>query len=131
MQGEQHMVKGIGIDIIEVSRIRSSIDTLGETFLQKIFTGGEIAYCKGKMYPDQHFAARFAVKEAVSKALATGWTGEFRWKDVEVQNDPSGRPRVVLSGRLHDRLAGAEIQVSISHSEQHVVAIALIEGSPP
>ena len=123
------MVKGIGVDIIEIDRIRSSIDSLGERFLDKIFTGGEIAYCEAKMYPHQHYAARFAVKEAVSKALATGWTGEFRWKDVEVMNDPSGRPRVELSGRLHDRLAGAAIQVSISHSESYVVAIALIEDA--
>ncbi len=125
------MVKGIGVDIIEVSRIRSSIGTLGDQFLNKIFTPGEIAYCRAKMHPDQHYAARFAVKEAVSKALHTGWTGEFRWKDVEVQNDPSGRPRVVLSGRLHDRLAGAAIQVSISHSDEHVVAVALIEDATP
>jgi len=123
------MVRGIGVDIIEIARIRSSMDALGERFLNKIFTAGEIAYCEGKHLPHQHFAARFAVKEAVSKALATGWSGEFRWKDVEVLNDPSGRPSVSLTGRLRDRLARAAIHVSISHSEHHVVAVVLIEDA--
>jgi holo-[acyl-carrier protein] synthase len=125
------MVKGIGVDIIEIARIRTSIETLGDRFLNKIFTPGERAYCEGKRFPLQHYAARFAVKEAVSKAMATGWTGEFRWKDVEVLNDTSGRPRVALSGMLRERLAETAIQVSISHSDQHVVAVALIEESPP
>ena len=66
-------------------------------FLDKVFTQTEIAYCNGKARRHQHFAARFAAKEAVSKALATGWAGDFRWKDVEVTNDPTGQPRIVLA----------------------------------
>jgi holo-[acyl-carrier protein] synthase len=63
----------------------------------------------------------------VSKALATGWAGDFRWKDVEVMNDPSGQPRVTLHGRLREKLASAAILLSLSHSDHHVVAMALIE----
>ena len=75
----------------------------------------------------QHFAARFAAKEAVSKALSTGWAGDFAWKDVEIMNDPSGQPRVALNGKLAVKLRAATIFVSISHSENHVVAMVIIE----
>ena len=73
-------------------------------------------------------AARFAVKEAVAKALATGWSGGFRWKDVEVENDPSGKPAVILHGRVKELLRGNQVLVSISHAESVVVAAAVIEG---
>src|SRR5512136_1628262 len=107
------MVKGIGVDIIEIARVRRSIETLGDRFLQKVFTPGEIAYCSAKNDRHQHFAARFAAKEAVSKALSTGWAGEFRWKDVEITNDDSGQPHVTLHGLLQSSLASATIHVSI------------------
>jgi holo-[acyl-carrier protein] synthase len=122
------MIKGIGVDIIEIARIQRSVDITGERFLEKVFTPGEIAYCRSKSNSHQHFAARFAAKEAVSKALSTGWAGEFRWKDVEVVNDPSGQPRITLHGKLRDALSSLSILLSISHSETHVVAMALIEG---
>ncbi len=125
------MVKGIGVDIIEISRIRKSVETLGETFLSKVFTEREIAYCAAKMNRYQHLAARFAAKEAVSKALSTGWAGEFRWKDVEVMNDPSGQPHITLYGKLGERLASSTLFVSLSHSESHVVAVVLIEEKAP
>jgi holo-[acyl-carrier protein] synthase len=121
------MIRGIGVDIIEIARIRRDIEALGPRFTEKMFTEGEIAYCNAKANPHQHFAARFAAKEAVSKALATGWAGEFRWKDVEVTNDPSGRPRILLHGRLKADLGTASIHLTLSHSEAHVVAMALIE----
>lgn len=121
------MIRGVGIDIIEIARIRRDIDTLGLRFTEKLFTAGEIAYCNAKAIPHQHFAARFAAKEAVSKALATGWAGEFRWKDVEVTNDPSGRPGILLHGRLQQELGNASIHLSLSHAEAHVVAVAIIE----
>ena len=121
------MVKGIGVDIIEIDRIRRSIELLGERFLEKVYTPQEISYCNGKAYRFQHYAARFAAKEALSKALSTGWAGEFRWKDVEVMNEPSGQPRFSLHGRLCDRLAGASVMLSLSHSDSHVVAMVLIQ----
>jgi holo-[acyl-carrier protein] synthase len=121
------MVKGIGVDIIEIDRIRRSIERLGDRFLDKVYTPREISYCNGKAHRFQHYAARFAAKEALSKALSTGWAGEFRWKDVEVMNEPSGQPRFSLHGTLCERLAGASIMLSLSHSDSHVVAMVLIQ----
>jgi holo-[acyl-carrier protein] synthase len=121
------MVKGIGVDIIEIDRIRRSIERLGDRFLDKVYTPGEVLYCNGKAHRFQHYAARFAAKEALSKALSTGWAGEFRWKDVEVMNEPSGQPRFTLHGALCERLAGVSIMLSLSHSDSHVVAMVLIQ----
>jgi len=123
------MVRGIGVDIIEIERIQKSIESLGEHFLQKIFTPGEIAYCTSKPTAAQHFAARFAAKEALSKALATGWAGEFRWKDVEISNAPSGAPCIELHGSLREKLARQSVLVSLSHSDSHVVAVVVIEDT--
>jgi holo-[acyl-carrier protein] synthase len=125
------MVKGIGVDIIEIARIRKNIEEAGEGFVNKIFTPREIAYCSARHNAYQHYAARFAAKEAVSKALSTGWAGEFRWKDVEVMNDPSGQPRIGFSGKLGEDLEGISIFVSLSHSESHVVAMVVIEERLP
>ncbi len=125
------MVKGIGVDIIEIQRIRESIASSDRLFIEKVFTDGEIAYCQGKHDAAQHFAARFAAKEAVSKALATGWTGAFRWKDVEVSNDLLGRPEVTLHGALKETLGDATVLISLSHSLTHVVAMAIIEDRNP
>ncbi|MFN0157560.1 MAG: holo-ACP synthase [Bacteroidota bacterium] len=121
------MVRGIGVDIIEIARIRESIDQHGNTFLDRIFTPREITYCTAKQNRYQHFAARFAAKEAVSKALSTGWTGEFTWRDVEVDNDDLGKPHIALHGKLREKLSGCAVHVSISHDQSHVVAMALIE----
>jgi len=125
------MVKGIGVDIIEIGRIRKSIVESGDLFLEKVFTPREIAYCQARANIYQHYAARFAAKEAVSKALSTGWAGEFRWKDVEVMNDPSGQPRIAFSGKLGETLTGVSVFVSLSHSESHVVAMVVIEERVP
>ncbi|MEK9137214.1 MAG: holo-ACP synthase [Bacteroidota bacterium] len=122
------MVKGVGVDILEIQRIQKSIDSLGQSFLEKIFTPAEITYCTAKHNTAQHFAARFAAKEAVSKALATGRRGDFAWKDVEVMNDTLGQPHITLSGKLKESLSHASIFVSLSHSESHVVAMVVIEG---
>jgi holo-[acyl-carrier protein] synthase len=121
------MVKGIGVDIIEIARVRRSIERMGERFLEKVYTTSEISYCDAKAHRFQHYAARFAAKEALSKALSTGWAGEFRWKDVEVLNEPSGQPRFALHGTLSERLAGASIMLSMSHSDSHVVAMVIIQ----
>ena len=121
------MVRGIGVDIIEIDRIRRSIETTGRSFLEKVYTDGEIAYCDARAHRYQHYAARFAAKEALSKALSTGWAGEFRWKDVEIMNEPSGQPRFVLHGTLRELLTGADVMLSMSHSESHVVAMVVIE----
>lgn len=121
------MVKGIGVDIIEIDRVRRSIESVGDRFLEKVYTSGEIAYCNGKANRYQHLAARFAAKEALSKALSTGWAGQFSWKDVEILNAPSGQPSFALHGTLSTRLASSRVMLSLSHSDSHVVAMVLIE----
>ncbi|HTR80933.1 MAG TPA: holo-ACP synthase [Bacteroidota bacterium] len=121
------MIQGIGVDLIEIQRIQASIDEFGETFLRKIFTDVEIAYCQSRKNPVQHFAARFAAKEAVSKALSTGWSGEFEWKNVEVTNELSGKPNVILHGKTAGALEKSKIHLTLSHSESAVVAFAVIE----
>ena len=125
------MIKGIGVDIIEIQRIQKSIDSFGAPFLERIFTPVEIQYCTAKQNPAQHFAARFAAKEAVSKSLATGWRGDFSWKDIEVTNDGLGQPRIALYGKLKGLLDHASLFVSLSHSENHVVAMVVMEEGMP
>jgi holo-[acyl-carrier protein] synthase len=124
------MIRGIGVDIVDIVRIHNLVEAEGERFLNRVFTQTEIDYCNGKARRDQHFAARFAAKEAVSKALATGWAGDFRWKDVEVTNDPTGQPRISLHGQLREHIGSARIQISLSHADNHVVAMAVIEETP-
>lgn len=121
------MIEGIGIDVVEIPRFKKSVDQFGEHFLDKIFTDKEKEYANSKAYSIQHLAARFAVKEAVSKALAKGWSGGFRWKDVEVENDEAGKPNVILSGQVGELLSGSRVHISISHSESVVIASAIIE----
>jgi holo-[acyl-carrier protein] synthase len=120
------MIRGIGIDIVDIQRIEESVKKYNRQFLEKIFTTLEIAYCTSKQNPYGHFAARFAAKEAVAKALSTGWGGGFRWKDVEVSNDSAGKPAVRLSGDLKKLLEGNSILLSLSHSDTTVVAVAII-----
>ncbi len=123
------MVEGIGIDVVEIGRMQAAIDRWGDTFLEKIFTVNEISYARSKAQPAQHLAGRFAVKEAVAKALASGWSGGFRWKDVEVENDPAGKPSVIVHGSIRNMLGKRRLLVSISHSGNVAVACAVIEGS--
>jgi holo-[acyl-carrier-protein] synthase len=122
------MIEGIGVDVIEIPRIRRAIDIWGSTFLDKVFSSQELAYAESKKNSVPHIAARFAVKEAVAKAMSTGWSRGFRWKDVEVENDSSGKPQVHLHGEAGKWLDGRRVLVSISHSENVVVAFAVIES---
>ncbi|MBI2619555.1 MAG: holo-ACP synthase [Ignavibacteriales bacterium] len=121
-------IQGIGVDVVDVQRMKQMLAEQGEAFVNKIFTEAEIAYCQKKKNPHEHFAARFAAKEAVSKALQTGWSGEFRWKDLEVVNEPSGAPKIVLSRGLADSLKTNRVHLSLSHTENTVVAFAVIEA---
>jgi holo-[acyl-carrier protein] synthase len=121
------MVLGLGIDIIEIDRIKKSIEKYGDKFLDKVFTEGEINYCNKKFNKYQHYAARFAAKEAVYKALTSGWKEGLRWKDIEIQNDSSGMPSVNTQGKLNTFLANnTQLRISISHSENYVTAVAII-----
>jgi len=121
------MIHGIGVDIIEIDRIQNSIDEYGDVFLNKLFTSNEIIYCTSKPFPTQHFAARFAAKEAFSKAIATGWAGDFEWKNIEITNDPSGKPSFLFYGKTADGLKEHSVFLSMSHSDNTVVAFVVIE----
>lgn len=121
------MVLGLGIDIIEIDRIKKSIELYGERFLNKVFTPEEIRYCSSKFNKFQHFAARFAAKEAVYKALASGWQAGLRWKDIEIQNDAAGMPSINTSGKLKSFLTDdTQLRISLSHSKNYVTSVAII-----
>ncbi|MEJ2506468.1 MAG: holo-ACP synthase [Ignavibacteriaceae bacterium] len=121
------MVIGIGTDIIEIDRIKNSIEEYGDNFLSKIYTPIEIDYCNSKANKYQHFAARFAAKEAIYKALATGWQKDLYWQDIEISNLPTGMPVVNLNGKLKKFLSDdKELKISISHSNKYVTCVAII-----
>jgi len=122
------MVFGLGIDIIEIARVKKSIQDFGDRFISKVYTEKEIEYCNSKSNKYQHFAARFAAKEAVYKALASGWKGgSMSWKDIEILNEPSGLPKVKLSGMLQEFLSNdKDLKISMSHSDNYVTCVAII-----
>ncbi|MDR2116180.1 MAG: holo-ACP synthase [Planctomycetaceae bacterium] len=121
-------VIGIGTDIIECERIERMVQRHGSHFVDRVFTEREVQYCTDRKSSDQHFAGRWAAKEAVLKALGTGWISGIAWTDVEVINESGGVPRVYLHGGAA-QIAGekqiSEIQISISHCKSHAVAFAV------
>ncbi len=124
-------IVGIGTDITECARIEKMLSRHGSHFLDHVFTEREIEYCSPKKRSPEHYAGRWAAKEAVLKALGTGWIGGISWKDVEVVNEVGGRPRIVLCGGAHkiaDHLGIVEIQISISHCSSHAIAYAVAVG---
>lgn len=122
---------GIGIDITEVDRIES-LAAQHEQFLTRVYTEREIGYCSRKKNKYQHFAARFAAKESVLKALGVGWSQDIKWTDIEVVNDSSGRPRINTYGavkKLVEQRKVKEILVSLSHISHYAIASAkLVKG---
>jgi holo-[acyl-carrier protein] synthase len=121
------MVIGIGIDIIEIDRIKKSVDTFGDSFLNKIYTKNELDYCLAKHNKYQHLAARFAAKEAIYKALTTGWEKDATWKSMEITNESNGLPVVNFFGNLKDFISDdKDIKISLSHSDNYVTAVAII-----
>ncbi|MSU62902.1 MAG: holo-[acyl-carrier-protein] synthase [Pedosphaera sp.] len=125
------MILGTGIDIIEVARIRTSIERFGERFYQRILRPFEIEYCFKFKHSAPHIAARFAAKEAISKAFGTGIGKELSWQDMEIGRETGGKPFVILhdgGARLLDLRAGKIVHVSMSHTENYATAIAILEG---
>jgi holo-[acyl-carrier protein] synthase len=121
------MILGVGIDIIEIDRIKESVDKFGDHFLNKIYTKSELRYCLKKQSKYQHLAARFAAKEAVYKALTTGWHEVATWQDIEIFNEPNGMPKVKLKGKLETFLSDDKsLKISISHSRDYVTCIAIV-----
>jgi holo-[acyl-carrier protein] synthase len=122
---------GVGTDIIECLRIAQMIDRHGELFIRRVYTDHEIAYCSTKKAATQHYAGRWAAKEAVLKALGTGWVRGISWRDVEVRHKPGGAPTVALRGgakEVLERSGITHMHISISHCRSHAVAYAIAEG---
>ncbi len=120
------MLEGLGIDMVEVGRIKKAIDRWGERFLHRVFTSEERDYCERKAHPEQSFAARFAAKEAVLKTIGTGLSDGISWTDVEVVNDKSGKPEVRLGEKITRRIGNKKILLSISHTKEFAIAFAIL-----
>jgi holo-[acyl-carrier protein] synthase len=115
----------LGLDLIEIARVRRALERHGDGFRDRCFTAAEQAYCEGRANPAQHYAGRFAAKEAVGKALGTGV--HFTWKEIEISGRP--KPGVHLSGRTAaaaERLGAAQIDVSMTHSRELAAAVAVV-----
>jgi holo-[acyl-carrier protein] synthase len=127
------MVLGIGIDLCTVARMQKELDALGRGFLETVFTAAEIAHGESKPHPAEHFAARFAAKEATLKALAGGKARGSFWRDIEVVDDDGGAPRLVLHGRIRkvaEELGVSRWHVTLSHDRQLATATVIAEGPP-
>jgi holo-[acyl-carrier protein] synthase len=125
------VILGIGIDIIEVARIASSFEQFGERFVNRILLPDEIAYCLTHKHPAPFLAARFAAKEAISKAFGTGIGGTLGWQDMEIRRKESGEPFVVLHGKgekLFESRGSKQLLVSLSHTEHYAAATAVLDG---
>lgn len=121
------MLRGVGIDIVDVGRIRRIVERWGVHFLDKVFTQKEQDYAARRHQAAEVLAARFAAKEAFAKATGEGWAGGFRWLEVEVVHDSKGRPRLALHGMTGERWRDRSVHLSLSHTEQQAVAIVTIE----
>ena len=123
------MIYGIGTDIIEVERVGALV-AKGPQFTERIFTQREIAYCESKRHKNQHYAARFAAKEAFMKALGTGWSQGIGFNQIEVIHSPLGRPELQLHGKaqeIFDEEGIVHIQLSLTHIKEYANAIVILE----
>ena len=122
------MVNGVGVDIVEVGRITASINK-EKGFRELVFSAVEISYCESKAKKFEHYAARFAAKEAFFKAIGTGWASGTAFNEVEVYNDETGKPHIKLLGSTAITLSGLiqdNIQVSLSHAAGVGMAVVVI-----
>jgi holo-[acyl-carrier protein] synthase len=128
-------IVGIGTDIVECVRIAQMIEKHGELFLERVFTPREMRYCQSRKHATEHFAGRWAAKEAILKCLGTGWRKGICWTDLEVTNDPQGAPHVQLAGAAHEqaqKLDISDIWLTISHCRTYATAYALaVTGTTP
>lgn len=124
------MIKGLGVDTVELSRIKRVYEEYGERFLNRVFADDEQAYSLRFKDPVPRLAARFAAKEACMKALGTGWGNGIRWRDIVVSNSPSGRPELSLRGtakHLATHLDVSRIHLSITHGRECAVVVVIFE----
>ena len=125
------MILGTGIDLIEVARIAASFEKFGDRFVNRILLPDEIAYCRQHRQPAPFLAARFAAKEAISKAFGTGIGAALGWQDMEIRRKESGEPFVVLHGKgeeLFAALGAKKIHISLTHTENYAAATAILES---
>jgi holo-[acyl-carrier protein] synthase len=125
------MILGTGIDIIEVARVQGSVERFGDRFLNRLLLPDEIAYCQMHKLPGPFVAARFAAKEAISKAFGTGIGAQLGWHDMEVLRKESGEPYVVLHGsgeKLFVARGAKQLLISLSHTQNYAAAVAVLEG---
>lgn len=126
------MTKGVGIDIVEVERIAKSIEK-ENGFRELVFSQQEIAYCELKMNKYQHYAVRFAAKEAFFKAIGTGWSNGTAFNEIEIYNEPNGKPALHLLGETANTLQEIQPQnilVSLSHISTMATAVVIIQSQP-
>ena len=124
-------VQGIGIDLVQITRMRDVIARWEERFLRRVFTEGEIAYCRARRDPVPHFAARFAAKEAGLKALGTGLSLGVSWRELEVRRERGRAPELVLSGRSRDvglARGGQRMLLALTHEGDYAMAQAMLVG---
>ena len=122
---------GIGVDMVEVERIQHSLDRFGERFLRRVFTEGEIAYCQSMKFPARHLAARFAAKEAVSKAFGTGIGKAMGWRDIDVHKKESGEPFLIFhdgAASLAKERSVKSALITLSHTDHHAIAMNVLEN---
>ena len=128
--GKPALVLGLGVDLIEIERIKGALEAKsGKRFEQRVYTEGEIAYCRSKADPYPHFAARFAAKEAAMKAFGSGWTAEVFWKGIEVWNNEKGKPFLRFNGKtaeLAKSIGAGGAEGSLAHDRSQAVAVALL-----
>jgi holo-[acyl-carrier protein] synthase len=126
------MLVGTGIDVVEIERIAQSIERYGDRFLRRVFTDGEIAYCRRKKNCAESFAARFAAKEAGAKALGTGIQHGITWSEIEVRRERGQRPTLHFSGRalaMAQKLGVKHISLSLTHDRTTAIASVHLEDS--
>ena len=125
------MIVGIGVDIVEIPRFGEVIQRQSDRFIRRVFTRAEQDYCRAHRDPVPHYAARFAAKEALFKALGTGWAGGVSWLDVDVRRDGRGAPYLVLQGeadKISRSLGAARVHLSLSHSRDSAVAVVVLDA---
>ena len=116
----------VGIDIIEIARIGAALSKWDNKFRNLVFSASEIEFCEARSDPVQHYAARFAAKEAVAKALKANKPVALKWTDVEIVSDGNGAPKVVLHGEAENLFSGSKLSLSLSHSKNSAIAVALL-----
>ncbi len=124
------MITSIGIDLVEIGRLRETLGRQGERFTRRVFTAAEDEYCRTHRDPVPHYAARFAAKEALFKALGTGWAQGVSWQEAEVRREQGKTPVLLLHGRAAE-IAGAmgagKVHLSLSHTDATAVAVVILE----